>query len=226
MILNFKFQIENLDLMDYQELIDRYSPFIKQNSIPIFLGFLGLIFFGYGLIVLLGASSSSNSISFEEGNDNSEILKTKEIVVDIQGAVIKPGVYRLSSEARVSDALIAASGLAAEADRTWLAKNMNMAAKLNDGAKIYIPSKEESIMGTKSITGTTGVTSNAGVMAGGLVNVNSASGQELEALPGVGTVTAEKIISNRPYNSIDDLLNKKIVGKKVFEQIKNKITVY
>jgi DNA uptake protein ComE-like DNA-binding protein len=56
-----------------------------------------------------------------------------------------------------------------------------------------------------------------------LVNINSASVGELDMLPGIGKATADKIIGNRPYGSIDELVGKKIVGEKVFEEIKEKI---
>ena len=59
-----------------------------------------------------------------------------------------------------------------------------------------------------------------------LVDINTGSQSQLEALPGIGPVTASKIIAGRPYNSVDELLSKKIVGSKVFNQIKDKITVY
>ncbi|PIZ98145.1 MAG: transporter, partial [Candidatus Levybacteria bacterium CG_4_10_14_0_2_um_filter_35_8] len=67
--------------------------------------------------------------------------------------------------------------------------------------------------------------SNSGIAGNtGAINVNSASAQELDSLPGIGPVTAEKIISGRSYTSINDLLEKKVVSEKVFNQIKDKIT--
>ena len=59
-----------------------------------------------------------------------------------------------------------------------------------------------------------------------MVNINTASETELDALPGVGPVTAQKIISNRPYQKIDDLVSKKAVGASVFSKIKDQISIY
>ena len=93
-------------------------------------------------------------------------------------------------------------------------KNINLAAKLNDGAKIYIPKIEEG--DPQEITD----------MKTSLININTASSETLDTLPGIGPATAAKIISNRPYKSLEELLDKKVVSLKVFEQIKDKITVY
>lgn len=209
--------------MDIKDFIEKY-PFLKQNLLSIALGLLGLIFLGYGLIGLIGSSGSSREIIFEPGSDsvlssesNSEQDKIGEIVVDVSGAVLKPGVYILNPNSRVSNALIAAGGLSESADRDWVAKNINMALKLGDAAKIYIPRAGEEALGSITSTGSFGI---------GQININTASEEMLDSLPGIGPVTAQKIINARPYSSIEELLSKKVVGNKVFEQIKEKITAY
>lgn len=209
--------------MDFPEPLKKWEPFIKQNLLVVILGTLGLTFLIYGLIALFASSGSSKEIIFEAGNNG--LSSQEKIAVDVEGAVIKPGVYSLASNSRLQDALIMAGGLSDQADREWVAKNLNLATKLIDGSKIYIPKIGESIKSSKGITG---ITSNGKTIdqASGLINVNSASLEELDTLPGIGPVTAEKIISNRPYISIEELLNKKVVGSKVFEQIKEKISVY
>ncbi len=133
----------------------------------------------------------------------------------------KPGVYELSFDSRVKDALLAAGGLSKEADSNMVSKSLNLAAKLKDGAKIYIAYSGE----PENLTGAVG----GGVLGVGeaeaMVNINSASQAELDSLAGIGEVTANKIIGQRPYTDIEDLLKKKIVGQKVFDGIKSKITV-
>jgi competence protein ComEA len=222
--------------MDSQALLDKYSPFLKRNWLVLALGFLGLILFAYGLIALFGSSDSSKEIIFEPGGDSakSDTLSSQDqnikIIVDVEGAVIKPGIYTLPLDSRLSDALIAAGGLSENADRDWLAKNINLAAKLNDGSKIYIPRAGETETGniTPFRSASPNFEGQAGIMgnASEQINVNTASEQLLDTLPGVGPVTAQKIISGRPYSSIDELLSNKIVGSKVFEDIKEKISVY
>ena len=213
--------------MDTQNLFEKYHPFLKRNFFPLALGLFGLIFLGYGLMSLIGHSQSSSDITFEPGNDTNLSSKSapskaavRDIVVDVEGAVLKPGVHHVASDSRIRDGLIAAGGLSEAADRNWVTKNLNLAIRLSDGAKIYIPKIGESITGG---TGTTGIT---GSLTDRQININTASLQDLDSLPGVGPATAQKIINGRPYNSIDELLSKKAVGSKVFEQIKEKITGY
>jgi len=184
----------------------------KRHWLPIALAFFGLIFFGYGLIALFGeARSEDREIVFESGEQSLE--NEIQIKVDVAGGVINPGVYTVSFDARIQDGLVAAGGLSENADREWVSRNLNLAQKLADGTKIYIPKIGEtaSILGEMSATG---------------ININSASAKELETLPGVGVVMAQKIIEARPYSTIEDLLSKKVVGEKVFGEIKEKITVY
>jgi len=138
-----------------------------------------------------------------------------QIIVHVDGAVVKPGIYNLSSDSRVNDAVEAAGGFSTGADRS----KVNLAAKIADGQKVYVPKVGESMAGTKSITSATGSESS------GLVSINSASQSELEGLPAIGPVTAGKIINGRPYSQVDDLLSKKIVGKSTFEKIKELVSL-
>ena len=134
-----------------------------------------------------------------------------------------PGVYKLADNSIVQDALVISKGLAGDADRAWIAKNLNLAAKLTDGAKIYIPAVgEEATQSTNS----TDQTKSAVGSTTNLININNADSNALDSLPGVGPATITKIVNGRPYQNINDLLDKKIVSSKVFGEIKDKITVY
>ncbi len=95
-----------------------------------------------------------------------------------------------------------------------------MAQKLSDGSKSYVPFAGE--QGT--VSQNSGAV--AGAKTGAKVNINTSSQAELEALPGIGPVTASNIISDRPYQKTEDLLNKKIVKQAVFEKIKDQLVVY
>lgn len=198
--------------MEFQEFLHKY-PTVKKNILPIGLGLLGLMFFVYGLIVLFGeARSEDKEIVFESGEQPLET--DSQIKVDVAAGVINPGVYSLNPDARIQDGLVAAGGLSENADREWVSKNLNLAQRLADGTKIYIPKIGENVKGI------------AGSIASDQININTGSIEALDSLPGVGSVTAQKIIDGRPYSSIDELLSSKIVGSKVFEEIKEKITVY
>lgn len=209
-------------------LQDKIIKFGKNNLLILALGFVGLILFVYGLTSLFFASKhTSQDILFEPKGSNSgniSVYPREEnlvinIAVDIEGSVINPGVYHLPLGSRIQDAFVAAGGLSPSADREFIAKTINLATKLSDGAKIYVPKIGENINLTAVIGAEIGSPT-------GQININSSLEEELDSLPGIGPVTAQKIISGRPYASINDLLEKKIVGGKVFDQIKEKIRVY
>lgn len=208
--------------MNVRELIFEYFPLARKNWLPLCLGILGMIFFAYGSIGLFTANKvSSEDIVFEDNSMNSKQAEAKTILVDIEGAVLKPGIYRLPQESRIQDGLVSAGGLSSQADREYIAKNFNLATMLADGAKIYVPFLGEAVSNTSVLNA-----SSEGIAVGTLINVNTASESQLDSLPGIGPVTAQKIVMGRPYGSVDELLNKKIVSAKVFDQIKGKITVY
>ncbi len=199
--------------MEY-EPIKKFLPVLKKNWLPLGLALLGMIFFVYGLIGFLGSAAKTNEIKFE--SENSASKPQSLISIDIEGAVISPGVYKLKQGSIIQDALVLAGGLSLDADREFVAKNINLASKLTDGAKIYIPKMNDSSSQVKG----------ASAQALDLININLASAENLDTLPGVGAVTAEKIINNRPFATINELLDKKIVSAKVFTQIKDRITAY
>ncbi len=199
-------------------------PFLKTHFLPLAVGVAGMIFFVYGLTALSAPKKDSPDILFESASDTSKkdvagaSTSEKQIAVDVEGAVLKPGVYKLKEESRVQDALIAAGGYASDADREKAAKTLNLASKLTDGAKMYVPAVGESDSAVV-------VGSGASDAQAGTTNINTATEEELDALSGVGQVTAGKIIDNRPYSRIEELVEKKVVGKSVFEKIKNKIGI-
>lgn len=207
--------------MDSEELLETYFSPLKRHLLPVILGLVGLIFFIYGLIGLFaGQKSFSEAVMFEPGSSSKQLETASELVVDVEGAVVNPGVYKLPKDARIQEALIAAGGLSSRADRAWVSKSLNLASRLIDGAKIYIPVSGENVSVSTTVLGTQSSSS-----VSGLVGINSATEKELDTLPGIGPVTARKIIESRPYASINELLDKKIVGAKVFSQIKDKISI-
>lgn len=195
---------------DSSSVSQKLLAFIKANLLVSGLFFLGIILLSFGLIQLF--SRPSEEIEFI--TEKVEGAQISEIYVDVSGEVQKPGVYKLEGNSRTQDAIIAAGGFTADADRQYVSKGMNLAAPLTDGMKIYIPKKGEAapVASNKSLT--------AG-SSGGLMSINSASQSELESLPGIGPVTADKIISGRPYGSVDELKSKKVVGSATFEKIKD-----
>jgi len=132
-------------------------------------------------------------------------MPVKKVVIDVAGAVMNPGVYQLDQGSRVSAALIAAGGLSGDADRTFVAKNINQAAMIRDGMKLYIPMVNESMSIYESGSE---VESQSVNDLGGIISINSASESELDKLWGVGQARAKTIIDNRPYNDLSELVTK------------------
>ena len=173
---------------------------------------VGLLIMIAGGVVAYRGKDSGRAVVITESTENTE---GTEIVVDVGGAVERPGVYKLSGDARVNDALTAAGGLSGEADRSWVARYLNLAQVVADGAKLYIPSQGEDIGSTPLRQG-----------FAGQVNINTASAQELDSLWGIGAKRAADIIANRPYTKTEELVTKAGVPQNVYEKIKDKITVF
>ena len=151
---------------------------------------------------------------------------TGEIVVDVGGAVSSPGVYRLPAGSRVGDAVAAAGGFGPRVDAARAAVELNLAALLEDGAHLVVPSRDDATPnpGPADAGGAEG----GDGASGGLVDLNGATQAELEALPGIGPVTATKIIDSRTaerFASVDDLRTRKLVGAKTFETLRDLVTV-
>ncbi len=184
------------------------------------LGLLALAGVGVGLFWWKTAQIEPDKF---EIISTSSVLGVNEssatVTVDVSGEVVNPGVYTLASGLRVGDALASAGGVTTNSNTNWIASNLNRAEHLRDGMKIFIPAngKSEAEMEVKAVNN---------IPAKGKVNLNNAISAELEELPGIGPVTAKKIIEGRPYSKIEDLKNKKIVGNKVFDQIKEMIVAW
>lgn len=155
------------------------------------------------------------------------------ITVHVCGCVVNPGVYELNDSSRITDAVSMAGGFSEEADRDFL----NLADFISDGSKIYVPSTEE----TKDTGNSVGISlpakENAGTPQGislsesndGLVNINTATKEELMTLNGVGESKALLIIeyreNNGGFNAITDIMNIRGIKEGLFNKIKDKIKV-
>jgi competence protein ComEA len=141
-----------------------------------------------------------------------------ELVVHVAGAVVHPGVYRLSPGTRVIDAVDQAGGLAGDAQPDAV----NLAAPVTDGERVYVPRVGDSVP-----LATIGSTSSDAPV--GPVNLNSAGPEELDQLPGVGPATAAAIVAHReqhgPFASVDDLADVRGIGPAKLEALRGLVTV-
>ncbi len=147
------------------------------------------------------------------------------ITVHVIGAVVRPGVYTFPEGSRLQDAVTAAGGMLAEANPNLI----NLAAKLEDGQQLDIPfvgGAAPTSTGPFTVLPTPGASASA--TPANLVNINTATLDELDALPGIGPSTAQKIIDYRtqhgPFSRIEDIMNVSGIGPATFDRIKDLIT--
>lgn len=143
------------------------------------------------------------------------------VLVDVQGAVARPGLHQLPPGSRVGDAIEAAGGYSGQVDIAAAAAAINLAQPLADGAKIVVPVygwrlSEPSAPAAESTS------------AGGPIDINTASADQLDTLPGIGPVTAAKIIAARevaPFASVDELLSREVLGPATYEKVRPLVVV-
>lgn len=149
--------------------------------------------------------------------------ETAQVVVFVCGAVVHPGVYELSQESRIRDALEAAGGMTEEAAYDYL----NQAAAVKDGERIYVPRPEEVESGEMPSDGESGAKKNEA--DAGKVNLNTASKEELMTLPGIGAAKAQSIVRYREehgrFERIEDIMEIEGIKSGVFQKIQDEITV-
>ncbi len=150
------------------------------------------------------------------------------LVIDVAGAVLRPGVYHLPAGSRVADAIAAAGGFGPRVD-ALAAQALNLAAPVTDGVQVRVPSRDDAAGRGAASPGTgSGPGTGGGAASGGPVDLNTATSAELDALPGIGPVTAGKIIASReerPFSTVDDLKTRKLVGTSVFAKLAGLVTV-
>jgi competence protein ComEA len=184
---------------------------------------------GGGSVRVAGAASLAPLEGVGGATDDPAAAGSDVIVVEIVGAVRAPGVFKLPPGSRIGDLVEAAGGYGPRLDAVRATLDLNLAARLADGDRVVVPSRDD----VASSTSDSGIESDGGSASGpaapaALVDLNRATPAELEALPGIGPVTAGKIIASReeePFTTIDDLRTRKLVGAKTFDGLKDLVSV-
>jgi competence protein ComEA len=178
--------------------------------------------------VVLGPVVASPSAAAQDASPAAS--PTPDVMVYVCGAVRSPGVVRLPAGARVTEALELAGGPTAKAELAAV----NLAAPVADGQQILVPERGAPVVASApasagSSGGVLGVTSAGGTTPGALININTASLEQLDALDGVGPSTAQKIIDYRTENggfkTIDEIKEVPGIGDAKFAAMKDQITV-
>lgn len=200
--------------------------FLDKKILIIFLLFIIIC----ALIYILKQSNDEDIISTDEFYITSTSNTTEEesinIIVHIHGEILNPGLVYLPIDSRISDAISAAGGITEIADLS----KVNLAYKLKDAQKIYIPSiyDEEQEICIQEDAGANVVVPDSSPPSL-LININTAIQSELETLPGIGTSTAKKIIdyrlTNGNFKKIEDIMNVPGIGESKFNSIKDQICI-
>lgn len=191
-----------------------------EASLPLARPLVSTVAAAPGAAAVAGAASTSTTAG--------------EVVVQIAGAVVQPGVYRLAAGARVADLIAAAGGVTAAADPG----SVLLAAPVADGARVYVPEVGESPPPPPSpptVPGVSGASGADSADAGGSnsvsapLDLNAATEAELDDLPGVGPATATAIVAHRqqsgPFSSVDQLLDVRGIGPAKLEAIRALVRV-
>ena len=212
-------------LEELKEIILSNKEFIKKAALPLMV-VAALLFLwitgGDGKEEISVKESQEQSVKHEELKgedefDSEEIDETEDIYVDISGCVKEPGVYKVAAGTRIFQVIERAGGLTEGAD----IESVNRAEEVTDGQKIIInlvgEQKPEAIGNAYSEEDSD------------KVNINTADSSRLQAIPGVGPATAQKIIEYREQNgkfkSVEDIKNVSGIGDKTFENMRPYITV-
>lgn len=206
--------------------------FTKKNLIIAIVLLVVFILFVLARLTINQTSMEGKISSFAAQNDEASIpeeLTSEEdkeelqrepaiVYIDIKGAVLEPDVYGLKDGSRVQDAIKMAGGFLESADQT----KINLAARVEDEMVLYVPEIGEEVEVIQAEV-------SAQSEESGTININKATSEQLQSLPGIGASKAESIISyreeNGPFKRVEDLINVSGIGEKSFEQLKDKITI-
>jgi competence protein ComEA len=214
---------------------------LPRSTILMGTGAVALVVLAFALAFGVGANGSvvvdggtplgSTGIAGGAVTDPAAASAAPELVVEIVGAIGRPGVFRLPPGSRVGDLVQAAGGYGSRVDADRASRELNLAAPLHDGDQIRVPSRDDEVAAAPAVgsnPGPGGETSGPGAGGSGLVDLNRATATELEALPGIGPVTAAKILTSRdeqPFGSVEELRGRGLLGEKTYEKVRDLVTV-
>lgn len=233
----------------HSQVIDRLAQLIQDNItysfIILYALCMGSVFLIYHLAEQDGPEQTTEVLEQQTTEESSDML------VEIAGAVERPGVYELSRDSRLSDLVRSADGFTKDASEEWLSKFINLSTPLSDAQKVYIPydwddpvDEIEQVEEIAKLTNNYTLSSPLDIVNApktqtlaekdqtdesndqtgtASVNVNTASQEDIDALPGIGPVYAARIIENRPYDDLESLVERSDVPSSVLEKIKDRL---
>ncbi len=188
--------------------------------------FLSLLILGSGIMVGRFWGSQQVIVAEPRANSAPAVSEAEKIFVHVAGQVKKPGVYQLPDSARVFQAIEQAGGAGEKADLDFL----NLAQPVADGSKIYVPAKGERPAAEKAVSPPEKQRSGKQPQKlEGPVNLNAATSEQLQLLPGVGPALAARIIAHRQklggFASLEQLLDVSGIGAKTLAKLREQLTL-
>lgn len=195
-----------------------FSTVSRPRAIAGALLLIAALFVGGRYLAGAGAAQESRAAPTQPAGEL-RAAPAPRLVVHVVGAVRRPGLYRLRDGSRIADAVSRAGGATRRADLSLV----NLAAPLSDGTQVVVPRRVAS-----PATGAVSPGAGASQAAAGPVNLNTATLEQLDALPGIGPVTAQKILDYRTrkgaFSSVDDLDAIPGIGPARLEQLRGLVT--
>ncbi|MFT3970004.1 MAG: ComEA family DNA-binding protein [Micropruina sp.] len=206
-------------------LAPRVGQFVREHLVVVGIVVLsGVLWGGYSLmqartvpVAAAATTTAQPSVAISAGSPAPRASAAPQLLVHVLGEVRRPGVIKLPEGARVKDAIAAAGGLTRRAKPG----DLNLAAPITDGAQLYVGRSGGQVRGAGGAGGTGG--DGTGAAASAKIDLNTATAEQLDALPGVGPVTAQKILAWRAahgrFRSLAELQEVDGIGPKSYAQI-------
>lgn len=207
--------------------MEQVLVWLKSQKVLCLILFLGILVVTFASLYVFEVTAEEAFVCPATEETVIEKANESEIVVDIKGAVVNPGVYRTTTKSIVNDIIVLAGGLTSEADTS----NLNLSKKVTDEMVITVYTKDEvkELGKQEAIVEVDKDDSNKNETNNNLININTATLEELENIPGIGEAKAKSIIEYRKncgqFTKKEDLLNIKGIGETVFAELKDFITV-
>lgn len=220
-----------VDTMLFDQMLDERTSLIEKvrcnkNAIAIVVYSIGVMLSVSSVIWMLTIEQEMGVVpNCEETQLTQELVSSAsaKLIVDIRGEVKNPGIYSVEDGSRLGEVVEKAGGLTTEAHPSYVLHKLNFAQKVVDSEKIYVPHQKEtefcesvpSVANNEMLTVSNSTTT----------SLNSATQSQLESLAGIGEKRAQDIIANRPYESIEELVSKKIISQTLFEELESNLSL-
>lgn len=216
-----------------RELPFPLEPVSAAQSPPISVANMGMVLFAVFSVIVGSAAITVGGYLVWKWQQQpldpivcSEGESVAQLYVDVGGSVVNPGLYAVPLGSRVGDVIAEAGGIASSADPQFVQLSLNLSDVVKDGQKLYVPSQAE----RKQLATVAASTENDGeeeatTAQSFTTSINSASAKELQALPGIGEKRAADIIAGRPFSTLRELVERKILTNSLLTELESLISL-